>query len=312
MRFDRTRSESDWHDYVEARLSSYLDDQLAENERAQVLEHLQGCERCQASLRSLTWTVTLLKQAPAPALPRQFTLPVPESTPARAASPGWLKWGLSAATAIAAFAGIILVSVAYLSQRSGGEPGVALMQEAPRDSTLIAVAPSQPTAESGAVAGGAAPTLASESVPPAPAAEATTAPATDKVIAPSPAPTQVPAATLPEATLPPGAGGELPTTSTPAAARAASVPQPLANGTITENGVNVRAGPGTRFDAFGQLQKGQKVEVFARNETSEWLQILYPLRNDQNLRAWVSAEFVQLDVAANTLPLAEQIPTPAP
>src|SRR5919199_6174658 len=118
--FKRTRSENEWHDYVEERLSAYIDGQLPENERAQVRQHLATCQRCQASLNSLTWTIKLLKQAPAPALPRQFTLPVRETAPARnVGAPAWLKWGLTAAASAAALVGVILIALSYLAQRGG-------------------------------------------------------------------------------------------------------------------------------------------------------------------------------------------------
>ncbi|HEX7593570.1 MAG TPA: zf-HC2 domain-containing protein, partial [Anaerolineae bacterium] len=65
------------HAWVEERLSAYIDNQLAPLERAQLERHLRDCVRCQASLASLRWTVSLVQQAPAPALPRAFTLPVP-------------------------------------------------------------------------------------------------------------------------------------------------------------------------------------------------------------------------------------------
>ena len=71
------RSSSNSHTWVEARLSAYVDEQLDARERAQIEKHLSACARCQAQLESLRWTIDLLKHAPAPALPRSFTLPVP-------------------------------------------------------------------------------------------------------------------------------------------------------------------------------------------------------------------------------------------
>src|SRR5512135_2573063 len=92
------------HDYVESRLSEYLDGALPAPERAVVQAHLNECERCAASLASLRWTVGLLKQAPAPALPRSFALPVPAAAraPERRAS-GW-GWGLAFASTLAGIA----------------------------------------------------------------------------------------------------------------------------------------------------------------------------------------------------------------
>ena len=48
------------HAWIEERLSAYIDNQLAPLEHAQLERHLRGCARCQASLASLRWTVSLL------------------------------------------------------------------------------------------------------------------------------------------------------------------------------------------------------------------------------------------------------------
>jgi anti-sigma factor RsiW len=73
------RKIADMHAWVEERLSAYIDEQLAPDERTRIDSHLAECARCHASLESLRWTVSLLKLAPAPAMPRSFTLPVPRT-----------------------------------------------------------------------------------------------------------------------------------------------------------------------------------------------------------------------------------------
>lgn len=84
--------------WVEERLSDYLDGTLSPQDRAKVEAHLQISERERASLESLRWTVNLLKQTPAPTLPRQFTLPVTQRAPRAARQVGWcgvcaaLRW----------------------------------------------------------------------------------------------------------------------------------------------------------------------------------------------------------------------------
>jgi len=72
---------NDIHQWVETRLSEYLDKQLAPNELEQLETHLRECDRCSASLASLRQTISLLKLAPVPASSRQFTLPVTRSEP---------------------------------------------------------------------------------------------------------------------------------------------------------------------------------------------------------------------------------------
>ncbi len=72
----------DMHVWVEARLSDYVDNQLPSAERTQLEQHLSGCAQCRSSLESLRWTISLVKQAPVPALKRSFTLAVtPKSQP---------------------------------------------------------------------------------------------------------------------------------------------------------------------------------------------------------------------------------------
>ncbi len=122
--FKKAPTPNDWHSYVEERLSAYIDGQLTDEERGEVRKHLQECERCQASLDSLGWTIKLVKQVPAPPLPRQFTLPVPE--PKRApAMAGWLKWGLGAASVVAASAFVILLTIDLLTPRVPGNLAMA-------------------------------------------------------------------------------------------------------------------------------------------------------------------------------------------
>lgn len=87
------------HAWVVERLSEYLDERLDASTRARVEAHLRECVECRASLESLRWTVALVKQAPAPALPRAFTLPV---SARRAPQPsfafGFAQFGAALAT----------------------------------------------------------------------------------------------------------------------------------------------------------------------------------------------------------------------
>jgi len=71
------KNSSELHTWVEERLSEYIDNQLAPNERGRVERHLIDCAQCRASFESLRWTVSLVKHAPAPVTKRSFTLAVP-------------------------------------------------------------------------------------------------------------------------------------------------------------------------------------------------------------------------------------------
>ena len=112
------------HAWVEARLSEYLDNQLAANERAQIEQHLRECVDCRASFESLRWTIALVKQAPAPALPRAFTLAVPAV--AKRAPQKSLAFGLAQfATALATLLLLAVIGVDVITQFGGGVTATA-------------------------------------------------------------------------------------------------------------------------------------------------------------------------------------------
>ena len=141
---DRRYSENE-HAWVEERLSAFVDNQLEPSERAQLERHLRGCDQCQISLASLRWTVSLLKQAPAPALPRQFTLPVPaqKTQPRRASAFGF---GLARlATVVATLLLFAVVGIDMISRLGGfmaSASAPAALQNAAQP-TSIALAPAQ-------------------------------------------------------------------------------------------------------------------------------------------------------------------------
>ncbi len=130
------------HAGVEARLSEYLDHRLAAHEHARIEQHLRECAECRASYESLRWTIALVKQAPAPALPRAFTLPVP-TVAQRAARPS-LAFGFAQfATVLATLLLLAVIGVDLITQFGGGTiasaPSVAKQFAAP------ATAPAAPT-----------------------------------------------------------------------------------------------------------------------------------------------------------------------
>jgi hypothetical protein len=74
--------------------------------------------------------------------------------------------------------------------------------------------------------------------------------------------------------------------------------------------VNVRSDPGNAFQALGVLRKDAEVEIVAKSEDGEWLQIVYP--SGSNLRGWVLAESLEVTGDLSTLGIAtpENIPVP--
>ena len=66
------------HDWEQQReqLSALLDNELGEQERAELGAHLPTCAACRAELASLRRTRALVRALPQPALPRSFALPL--------------------------------------------------------------------------------------------------------------------------------------------------------------------------------------------------------------------------------------------
>lgn len=161
------RSSSDIHAWVEERLSAFIDNQLAQDERVRVTSHLGDCARCRASLESLQWTLSLVKQAPAPALPRSFTLPVTREE----SQAGGLSFAfLRAATAIATLLLCLVIGLDLFSQTRFGvaqapsAPLPAAQFAAPTQN--VALAPAATSAPTSASAAAGVPTLASQAAPP--------------------------------------------------------------------------------------------------------------------------------------------------
>ena len=135
------------HAWVQARLSDYIDKQLAGSDRAQLDQHLGECADCRARFDELQWTLVLLKQAPAPVTKRSFVLAVP---PKRQPSFvfGWESFGAAVATLVLfAVIGFDLLSQSgsggFLASAPSAAQKAALENAMPTQA--IALAP-QPTA----------------------------------------------------------------------------------------------------------------------------------------------------------------------
>ncbi len=312
------------HDYVEERLSAFIDGQLSEEERVQVRKHLQSCSRCQTSMDTLGWTVKLLKQAPLPPLPRQFTLPIPEPKSAPGASP-WLRWGIAAASAAAALAFVFLVTVDLLSQRSGGTRSVA--QQAPAgiaQPTLVAAVP--PTSAPVAIYQAVPPTSAPipelpTSLPPVASqlqATAAPAPTQERAFRESTAPTETEAPMTTKLAAPTpsceGCGGGVgggPSEETPQTLTITAASAVVIAGSVKDGPLFVRSAPSDKAPRLGLMARDTALQILMRDSTGNWLQIVYPLGNDQGSTAWVGAKFVSLKVPIESVPTA-QPPTVTP
>lgn len=311
------------HDYVEERLSGYIDGKLPETERLLVRKHLQGCQRCQSSLDTLGWTVRLLKQVPPPPLPRQFTLPLTEAKPARVP---WGKWGLATASALAALAFVFLATVDFLSGRSAPAQ-LALPAATAVERTLVAVvAPTvAPSVQDLNQAPASAPLPATET--PEPTVRALAQPTSKAVPTRAPVRIEVPSPTVP---LPPiakseaasptceacgggiegGIGGGPPaeTTQTPEMNRVMLASQAPTAGTVRQSGIAVRSSPSEEAEEIGVLIGGTQVQVVKRDKAGTWLEIVFPLENAQGLTGWVLAKSITLPVPVDQIPIDEPPP----
>jgi N-acetylmuramoyl-L-alanine amidase len=94
----------------------------------------------------------------------------------------------------------------------------------------------------------------------------------------------------PSPTVPPEA------TAAPTSGPAVSVPVPART---AGGGLRMRSGPGTNYEVLVLLSEGQEVDVLGRDEAGEWLKISL----DSGEEGWVAAEFVDVDVAVEALPI---------
>jgi len=148
-------------------LSEYLDNRLAANERAHIEQHLRDCADCRAALESLRWTMALVKHAPAPALPRAFTLPVPAPRAQRSSFAfGFAQFGAALATLLL----IAVIGVDVITQFGGGmsAPMVSTAKEFSVPTLEIAAAPQAETRDQMDAAAPTAAAVARPTMPPAP------------------------------------------------------------------------------------------------------------------------------------------------
>jgi len=179
--FGRNNS-TELHTWVEARLSDYLDQQLPANDHARLEQHLGECAQCRASLESLRWTITLVKQAPVPAARKSFTLPVPAPRP----QPSFGFAFARLATAMATLALVATIGIDVITRMGAGVPAPLMApaaQKRAEPTQEIALAPTSVPQPTEASRVGTASESASFAVPPALSA---TLPAPTKAPAPLP------------------------------------------------------------------------------------------------------------------------------
>ncbi|TAH49848.1 MAG: hypothetical protein EYC68_16265 [Chloroflexota bacterium] len=338
--FNRKEPLENMDAYVEERLSAYLDGTLSDKERKLVEAHLALSEHARASLESLRYTVTLLKQTPPPPLPRQFTLPVTTRAPAQSA-PGWLVWGLRG-VAVAATAAFVVLLLATLIRPPQTNESTAMAPAAvPAQPSVVVALASTPLPTFG--------TMAQDSTTnPSPTQIMVTATAANEIqkeipvtetpasvqqqespsqsdnaqveapTEPAPAPaTRAPKNAQPQPTTiaatseSSAASSALESNLTPAPANAeganqrAFVVAPL-EGQVIVRQLKVREGPGVEYPVIGTVRDVELVIVRARSQDDLWLWIDYP-KNRKTGRGWISRAYVTLNGALETLPIVDPV-----
>jgi len=109
---------------------------------------------------------------------------------------------------------------------------------------------------------------------------------------------------------------ETPTpTNTPAPPTPTVIPSPVPSPTSPElmaivqaEVLNVRSGPGTNYPVIASVKQGDSLQVMARNQDANWIEIML----SSGRRGWVAVWLVQHGFAIEAVPLASVIPTPPP
>ena len=129
-------------------------------------------------------------------------------------------------------------------------------------------------------------------------------PITLAAASPTPA---APSATAPSATAPAADSTAADPAAAPSAAdpAAAEITGPAL--TVTVEGANLRAGPGTGYPVVGVLYREETAALLGRNQAGDWLQLQRP-----DGPAWIFAPLVQTTVPIADLPPIDPPPTPQP
>ncbi|MCB0254875.1 MAG: DUF5107 domain-containing protein [Anaerolineae bacterium] len=137
---------------------------------------------------------------------------------------------------------------------------------------------------------------------PSPAIATEVAAAVEPVASDTPTATPSPTATATPSPVPATATAIPTDTFTPTATptATASATPPAAFAVIVRNPVNLRGGPGQRFDVVGQVISGQRYPVLARNASGNWWQI-----EVDGLAGWVFGDLVDIEGDAEALAVVE-------
>jgi len=271
----------------EARLTAYLDGELAQAEREWIEEQLAASPKLQARLARLRREIgqvdralDLLAPLAVDHAPARLTL---KQTPS-SNSPGLLVWESSPLL---------------------NEVKATLRDLRPEWRFLIPVSLIA-AAVALIVIVGVGPAMRWLTLPPQPAAQ-TPGPAGVTPLPPTVAPVTATATPRPPTAtpIPPPTftATRLPATSTPQG----DTPTPAGPAVTVNTSLNVRSGPGTAYDRVGSLAPGTSVAIVGRTADNTWWQILYD--GAPSGKGWISVGYGEAR-NADSAPVVEAPPTP--
>jgi eukaryotic-like serine/threonine-protein kinase len=122
--------------------------------------------------------------------------------------------------------------------------------------------------------------------------------ATSDPTTPVPQPTALPSSTLKSS----------PTlTLSPTAAPSASFTPHIAMGTVTVDSAYLRTGPASNYPTLGVVNKGESLQILARNQAGDWLVVL-----KGSIEGWIIASALETEEPLSPLPVYTAQPTPVP
>lgn len=69
------------------------------------------------------------------------------------------------------------------------------------------------------------------------------------------------------------------------------------SGVITENGVNLRRGPGTSYESQGMVNKGDTLEltrIYQNDARQTWYLVRMTSGNNNGMYGWVISDFIKI------------------
>jgi SH3-like domain-containing protein len=75
---------------------------------------------------------------------------------------------------------------------------------------------------------------------------------------------------------------------------------------VDSAGLNMRSGPGTAYESIAAYERGDRMEVLAKDGKGEWLKVKAP----DGKVGWMSARFLAVRGSLDDVPVEQAAPTP--